>query len=129
MPSLASTIMKFKSIPAVLFFVGYEAVFVFLLFLCITGLDENHEAWLNYKRYSGPEDYNGYLDYQAATFWTCLCSMMMAWPPAIMVVAWCCGDCSDNKSHNHDPNALRTVLIEPSAPCLEEALVVPRENV
>jgi hypothetical protein len=121
--------MKLKtiSIPGILFLVGYEALFLFLLFLCISCLFDNHEAWLNYKRDTSPGDYNGYLDYQVATFWTCLCSMMVAWPPTIMVVAWCCGDCGDN--NNNDPNALRTVLLEPSAPCLEEALVVPRENV
>lgn len=110
--------MKIKlKLPGILFLVSYEAIFLSLLLLSISSLDETREAWLNYKREASPADYDGYLDYQAATFWTCLCSMMIAWPPAIVLVGWCCG----HDDNDDNPRLLHTHLLtqeppEPSAP-------------
>ena len=119
--------MKIKlTLPGILFLVGYEAFFLSLLLLSISSLDETHEAWLNYKRDASPADYDGYLDYQAATFWTCLCSMMIAWPPAIFVVGWCCG----HDDNDDNPKTLHTILLEPetlekveSEPACEKVVV------
>lgn len=108
----------------VIILVTYEAFFLFLLLLCIHDLVENHEAWQNYRKYSEDKDYDGYLDYEYTTFWTCLCSMMVGWPVFIALVGCCCGeDKEDEKKILHavllDPSP--STPSAPSAPAVENA--------